>query len=122
MINPTTEAQKTYNVAQIAARNSIERANGILKRRFLALKYGQRLRLKHTLPVIVATVVLHNIVLVMGDDVPPEDEELSEFMQKLRHDGQNIDFDPVEAGPPPQLHQNRSSAAVRQAVIDSHFA
>lgn len=59
----------------------------------------------------------------MGDDVPPEDEELGTFMQKLRHDGQNIDFDPVEAGPhPQQLHQNSSMAAVRQAVIDSHFA
>jgi len=62
LINPTTEVQKAYNVAQISARDSIERANGILKRRFPALKYGLRLSLKYTLPVIVATVVLNNIL------------------------------------------------------------
>jgi len=58
----------------------------------------------------------------MGDDVPPEDEELSAFMQKLRQDGLDVDFDPVEVGPPPhQLHRN-ATTAVRQAVIESHFA
>jgi nuclease HARBI1 len=41
--NPTTNAEKQYNAAQIKARNCIERTNGILKRRFPALKYGLRL-------------------------------------------------------------------------------
>jgi len=61
------------NEAQISARNCIERANGILKRRFPALKYGLRLKLDKTLPVIVAAVVINNIALLAGDEIPPED-------------------------------------------------
>jgi len=34
VLNPATEAEKKYNEAQASARNCIERANGILKRRF----------------------------------------------------------------------------------------
>jgi len=115
-------AKKAYSCAQILARNVIERANGILKRRFPALKYGLRLRLDHTLPAIVAAVVLNNIALIMGDNVPSEDEELSQFMHKLQNSGNTGDFEADEAGPAQQVvAQNARSAAVRQAVINSHF-
>ena len=121
--NPTTDAQKRYNAAHVAARNSVERANGILKRRFPALKYGLRLSLlDHTLPVIVAAVVLNNIALIMGDEVPPDDAELSDHMQKLRAEGLQVDYDPVEVGPPCTTGQaGGGMTSVRQAVIDSHF-
>ena len=120
--NPTTEPEKAYNCAQISARNVIERANGILKRRFPALKYGLHLRLDHTLPAIVAAVILNNIALVMGDDVPPEDEELSQFMHKLQNSENTGDFEADEAGPAQHVvAQNARSIAVRQAVINSHF-
>jgi len=124
VVNPTTEAQKKYNASHVAARNCIERANGILKRRFPALKYGLRLSLEHTLPVIVATCILHNIALVMGDEVPPDDEELDAYMQKMRIDGVDTDYDPVEVGPPCIASRTgaANTASVRQAVIDSHFA
>ena len=100
LLNPTTDAEKAYNTAHTVARNSIERANGILKRRFPALKYGMRLSVEHTLPVIVAAVVVNNIALMMGDDETPEDEQLSSFIQRKRHQGVQVDYDKVEVGPP----------------------
>jgi carbonic anhydrase/acetyltransferase-like protein (isoleucine patch superfamily) len=40
--------------------------------------------MEHTLPVIVATVVLHNIAVIMGDVVPADDQELSAYVQHRR--------------------------------------
>jgi nuclease HARBI1 len=119
--NPTTQPEKKYNVAQIKARNCIERTNGILKRRFPALKYGMRLTLEHTLPVIVATVVLHNIAVIMGDDVPPDDEELSTFIAQLRQQGLQVDYDAVDVVPPVNGINNPGATGMRNAVINSHF-
>ena len=48
----------------MSARNCIKHMNGIIKRHFPALKYGLRLSLHHTVPVIVAAAVVNNIVLV----------------------------------------------------------
>ena len=118
--NPTTNAERAYNAAHASARNCIERTNGIIKRRFPALKYGLRVRVDHALPVIVAAVVMHNIAVMMGDDEPPEDEQLSRHIQSIRQQGGQVDFDPVEVGPPvSDGHQGLSG--MRQAVINSHF-
>lgn len=119
--NPTNQQQKKYNAAQIKARNCIERTNGILKRRFPALKYGMRLSLQHTLSVVVATVVLNNIAVIMGDEVPPDDEELSTYIIQQRNAGLHIDYDPVEIAPPCIGH-NPGATGVRDALINSHFA
>ena len=120
VVNPATEAERKFNAAQISARNCIERANGILKRRFPALKYGLRVKLANTLPVIVAAVVANNIALFTGDEEPPEDEELSEFIERLRQDGYQVNFDPVEVGPP-MGQLTAATTSMRQAVIQSHF-
>lgn len=118
--NPATEADRKYNEAHISARNCIERANGILKRRFPALKYGLRLKLKNTLPVIVAAVVVNNIALIAGDQEPPADEQLSEFIERMSQAGFQVNYDPVEVGPPTgQL--TAATTSMRQAVINSHF-
>jgi hypothetical protein len=120
--NPTTRPDKLYNAAQILARNCIERTNGILKRRFPALKYGMRLSLENTLPVIVATVVLHNIAVILGDELPDDDQELHEFLAD-RRTAQLMEWDnndPVEVAPPSTV-QHTGATARRRAVIDSHF-
>lgn len=121
VVNPTTPAQTRYNAAHVAARNCIERANGILKRRFPALKYGMRLKLENILPVIVAAVVLNNIALMAGDEVPDDDEELSDFVERRRHQRQNVNYDPIEVGPPP-TPAGQANAALRQALIDNCFS
>jgi len=120
LTNPTTEAEKAYNTAQISARNCIERTNGRLKRRFPALKYGMRLRIDHVLSVIVATVVLHNIAAVLRDEDPPDDKQLDEFLDTVRQKGLQVNYDPVQVGPP--TANTAASAAMRKAVIDSQFA
>jgi len=121
--NPTTAAEKAYNSAQISARNCIERTNGRLKRRFPALKYGMRLRSDHALSVIVATVVLHNIATVLGEEEPPQDQQLNDFLSDLRQKGLRVDYDPVQVGPPQHAGNGTAAAtATRKAVIDGHFA
>jgi len=120
LLNPATNAEKAYNAAHISARNCIERTNGVLKRRFPALKYGMRLTIEHTLPVIVATVVLHNIALVMGDGEPPEDEVLSSYVQRSRQDGIRVDYDAVDVCPPHVVGRT-GATGMRQAVIASYF-
>jgi nuclease HARBI1 len=120
LTNPTTLAEKAYNAAQISARNCIERTNGRLKRRFPAVKYGMRLRIDHILPVIVATVVLHNIAVVLGDEDPPDDQQLDQFLIAVRDKGLQVHYDPVEVGPP-TVNTTSASSAMRKAVIDSHF-
>jgi nuclease HARBI1 len=121
--NPTTRAEKSYNESQILARNCIERANGILKRRFPALKYGLRLHLSNVLPVIVATVVLHNIALLMRDDEPDDDQQLHEYMTAKRTEQlmEWDDNDAAKVAPPDTAHHTGANAR-RLAVIDSHFS
>jgi len=125
--NPITAAERAYNSAQILARNCIERTIGMLKRRFPALKYGLRLKLSNTLPVIVATVVLHNIATILGEDEPDDDDELlqqyvaEKRLQLLGHtDGQDpssdIDVHIASTGNP------SAATGVRRALIDMHFA
>lgn len=120
LANPVTPAERAYNAAQISARNSIERTNGILKRRFPALKYGMRLRIDNALPVIVAAVVLHNIAVTLGEEDPPEDQELHAFVESIRLEGVRVQYDPVEVAPPTGVNL-AGSTSMRQAVIDGHF-
>ena len=118
--NPVTRAEAAYNVAHITARNPIERVNGVLKRRFAALKYGLRLRLENILPVIVATVVLHNIAVVLADEMPPDDEELETFMMHARRQDMLAVYDEEDVVPPADPIRP-AGTSMRQAVIHNHF-
>ena len=119
--NPVNQAETAYNNAQIAARNCIERVNGMLKRRFPALKYGMRIRLDRVLPVIVATAVLHNIATVLGDEVPPVGDELHHFFATKRLIALPGDDSDDEAGATIQPAAG-GAAGMRHAVINGHFA
>jgi hypothetical protein len=120
--NPATPPQKAYNEAQIKARNCIERTNGLLKRRFPALKYGMRLDIDNILPVIVATVVLHNIAVMVGDEEPEDDEELEDFIRNKRHNDltEMSVNDPADVIPPTGLRM-AAATSMRSAIISSHF-
>lgn len=126
--NPTTAAEHAYNAAQILARNCIERTIGMLKRRFPALKYGLRLKLKNTLPVIVACVVLHNVAVTLGEDEPDEDDdELQQYvaekrLQLLTDRTRNPSVD-ADIGQHTAAAANHPAAtSVRRALIDEYFA
>lgn len=121
LLNPASDSEEAYNRAQIAARNCIERTNGLLKRRFPALKYGMRLKLENVLPVIVATVVLHNIAVMVGDDDPPDDQQLDAFLVDKRRRGMQVDYDPVAVAPPPPAAAQTATTSLRRAIIDGHF-
>ena len=123
VLNPVSNAEHAYNRVQTAARNCIERTNGMLKRRFPALKYGMRLILDNILPVIVATVVLQNIAVMMGDDDPPDDQQLDTFLADKRRQGMQVDYDHVAVAPPPAVvHTGTTTTSLRRAIIDGHFS
>ncbi|KAE8739090.1 hypothetical protein FOCC_FOCC015413 [Frankliniella occidentalis] len=73
----TTPAENLYNESQIRTRNPVERLFGIWKRRFPVLALGISVNLDNTLPIIVATAVLHNILRRRGEAQPPDDHELA---------------------------------------------
>jgi len=118
--NPVNPAENAYNNAHAVARNCIERTNGILKRRFPALKYGMRLRVDNTLPVIVATVVLHNIAITAGDKEPEQDEQLVEFMASQRQAALADDYDVQDIQPPAAVN-HPGAIGMRRTLIDNYF-
>lgn len=84
-LTPQTEKERHYNAAHIKTRNVIERAFGILKKRFAILSIPVRTRLPNTKNIIVACVVLYNIAIInrlpLGEDV--DVFENPEFPQHL---------------------------------------
>lgn len=73
-----TRAQMAYQKAQIQTRNTVERAIGVLKRRFPCLALGMHYRLAKIQDVIVSCCILHNMILQeteMNRTVPIVDDE-----------------------------------------------
>lgn len=108
----TTPAERRFNFSQIRTRNPIERTFGVWKRRFPCLKLGLRVHLQHTLTIIVACGVLHNIALRMKEEDLP-----IEFTSTA---GRRIYEDiPAEAvrGRGPAFN-----AITRTALINDHFS
>ena len=71
-LGTTTAAERRYNYSQIRSKNPVERTFGVLKRLFPCLKLGLRIKVKNSLPIIVACIVLHNIALRHGE-IEPQD-------------------------------------------------
>ncbi|XP_054709044.1 putative nuclease HARBI1 [Uloborus diversus] len=64
---PATDGEKRYNEAQILARNVVERQYGVWKKRFACIAESMRCQLQNSQTIIVATAVLHNIAIILGD-------------------------------------------------------
>lgn len=125
--NPVTAAERSYNAAQILARNCIERTIGMLKRRFPALKYGLRLKLSNTLPVIVACVILHNIAATLGEDEPADDDEdlqryVAEKRVKLLADRTRNPSVDVEITQHTAAANHPAATAMRRTLIEQYFS
>jgi hypothetical protein len=74
--NPSNSAERDYNSAHIATRNTVERQYGVWKRRFPCLSLGIRLKMETTAIVIVACAVLHNFCIQRKEKLPNIDPEL----------------------------------------------
>lgn len=113
LLNPQTAEENLFNESQIRTRNPIERAFGVLKRRFPILALGIRLKKEKVEAVVMACVVLHNIALKMGDVEPPEVNEEIQAAIELTN---NVNDNYVHI-----YRQGGINNSVRHALVHTYF-
>lgn len=62
-----TNRQRAHNYTLSSARSSIERSFGLLRGKFRRLKSLPSYRLEYSVDHIVASMVLHNFILLVGE-------------------------------------------------------
>lgn len=93
LMNPNGPHEEAYNRSHIKTRNTIERAFGVLKRRFCYLGTTMRTNLDTTKAIIVASAVLHNIAIHTKLDM---EEEVRDVHADMQHENINVpDNDPA---------------------------
>lgn len=108
-------SERLYQRAHISTRNVVERFNGIWKKRFPCLWIGMRFRnLETTLNTIVATAVLHNICLDLGDTQPPP---LSTHQEQIYIDAVRQERDFRNA----QVQQHRQANTIPNELLNNYF-
>lgn len=124
MLNPQGRAENQYNTAHIKTRNTVERAFGVLKRRFAYLGKKMRTSLRNAKHIIVAAAVLHNLAVAYRvpeiNDVPlGEDPDVPEDPD----DPEDLE-DPDDPRPQeqPRAVRNIQGAFKRQQIIRDYFA
>lgn len=113
---PRTEADQSYQHAQIKTRNVGERTYGVLKRRFPCLALGMHYSLDYVQDIIIACCILHN--------------KINRESRAENNDGigrEEIDFQMhvsedliAEQQVQQQLHPNRV-LRIQDFLINSHF-
>lgn len=76
LTNPVSPEEAAYNESQIRTRNAVERTFGVWKRRFPIIGLGTQLKVQNVQRIVVATAILHNILIELGDDEPPPDPDI----------------------------------------------
>ncbi|XP_072023541.1 putative nuclease HARBI1 [Amphiura filiformis] len=146
--NPVTREQIHYNSAHKTTRNIVERLFGVLKRRFPII--GKRLdtALRHTIVIIVAVCVLHNISQQYGevvedddesedddddddddsseddssdDDNDDDDDDDSSEDDSSDDDDDDVDDDAGDIEPPADIPDDRHGNDIRLGIIRNHF-
>lgn len=108
-------SERLYQRAHISTRNVVERFNGIWKKRFPCLWIGMRFRnLQTALNTIVATAVLHNICLDLGDTEPPP---LTTHQEQMYNDAvaQERDFQNA------RVNQHAQPNTIPNELLKSYF-
>ena len=72
--DPQTPAEKRFNISHRSTRASIERALGVLKRRFPELTTTLQYTPEKSAKIIIASVILHNIAIAHREPEPEVDE------------------------------------------------
>ncbi|KYN18779.1 Putative nuclease HARBI1 [Trachymyrmex cornetzi] len=72
--NPTTDEEISYNAIHGRTRRIVERTFGIWKRRFPCLSKGLTTKLLTSTSIVVACAVLHNISLILNDQLEDDEE------------------------------------------------
>lgn len=63
ILAPSNEKERNFNISHKKTRNCIERAFGVLKRRFACLSIPLRTKLQNSKRIIMVCAVLHNIAI-----------------------------------------------------------
>ena len=106
-LNPQTPPEVAYTRAFVSTRVTIERCNGVLKRRFHCLHSELRYSPERACKIITACLVLHNMAIEFGTPAPdPQDDN-----------NDNDDDDNTVCNDNPTL----SGRAMRQRIVQQHF-
>lgn len=109
--NPSDAHEEAYNYAHAATRNTVERAFGVLKRRFSYLGKKMRTELETSQAIIVAAFVLHNIAvqtrLILPDEMLMQDNPNNRALQ--------------DVGVEVQARGNMAGRLKRQQIIRENF-
>jgi hypothetical protein len=101
----------------IRTRNTVERLFGVWRRRFPAMAYGLRIKLRTTLALIVATAVLHNLgILSNEEDFPPAENIDPDELEELIENGQIHEDLPLINGDQQVIINTRNH------IINNYFA
>lgn len=85
---PGDQQVNAYNRCHVKTSNTIERAFGVLKRRFATLGKTMRTKLRTTKAIIVAAGVLHNLAVstrIIDEDLNMGDEQANEEQEYVEN-------------------------------------
>ncbi|XP_042867539.1 putative nuclease HARBI1 [Penaeus japonicus] len=105
ILSPSNDKEKNYNTAHAKTRNTIERAFGVLKRRFACLGQPLRTKLETSKRLIMACAVLHNLAITENIDIAEEEDT-----DELEHDAVHC-----------ENNDNRLGFDVRNNVVEQWF-
>ncbi|XP_061195355.1 putative nuclease HARBI1 [Saccostrea echinata] len=86
-LHPSTPAQEAYNSAHCQTRTTIERAFGWWKRRFHVLHGEIRMKPAKVCSVVGACAILHNIALILKEEMEDDDEHDDNDVGQLNYQG-----------------------------------
>ena len=112
--------EKRFNKALKQTRTLIEQAIWILKRRISCLHTELRVRPERCAPIIVSTVILHNIALTNNDELPCDEVNGNQSDESDEDDSSDDDDDDDihRNGPVSQPEARR----MRDAFARTHFS